>query len=163
MYCSTPGFPVFHFPLEFAQTHIYWVNDAIQPSHPLSLPFPLACNVSQHQGLFQGVNSSHQVAAKYWSFSFSISPSYEYSGLISFSIDWFDLLPVQGCSRVFSSSTVQKHQFFGAQPSLWSNSHIRTWLLEKPSLWLDGPLSTKWCLWFLICCLDYFNVFGFVF
>ena len=104
--------------------------------------------------------SSHQI---YWNFSFSIGPSNEYSGLISFSINWFDLLPVQGCSRVFSSSTVQKHQFFGAQPSLWSNSHIRTWLLEKPSLWLDGPLSTKWCLWFLICCLDYFNVFGFVF
>ena len=68
---------------------------------------------------------------------------------------WFPLgltglvsLLSKGLSRVFSSYTVQKHQFFGAQPSLWSNSHIRTWLLEKPSLWLDGPLSTKWCLCF---------------
>ena len=64
---------------------------------------------------------------KYWSFSFSISPSNEYSGLISFRIDYFDLL-----ARVFFSTTVEKYQFFRAQPSLWSNSHICTWLLEKP-------------------------------
>ena len=63
---------------------------------------------------------------KYWSFSFSISPSNEYSGLISFRIDWFDFLAVQGLSRVFSNTTVQKHQFFSFQPSLWSNSHIHT-------------------------------------
>ena len=68
---------------------------------------------------------------KYWSFSFSISPSNEYSGLISFWIDRFDLLPSKGLSRVFSSTTVQKYQFFSAQPSLWSSSHICTWLLEK--------------------------------
>ena len=61
---------------------------------------------------------------KYWSFSFSISPSNEYSGLISFRTDWFHLLVVQGLSRVFSSTTVQKHQFFSTQPSLWSNSHL---------------------------------------
>ena len=71
----------------------------------------------------------------YWIFSFSMSPSN--SGLISFRIDWFDLLAVQGTlSRVFSSTIVQKHQFFGAQSSLWSNSHIYTWLPEKPFLWL---------------------------
>ena len=71
---------------------------------------------------------------KCWSFNFSISPSNEYSGLISFRIDCFDLLAVQGTlSRVFSSPTVQKHQFFSSQPSLWSNSHIRTWLLESHS------------------------------
>ena len=69
---------------------------------------------------------------KYWSFSFSISPYNEYSGLISFRIDWFDLLAVRGLSRVFSNTTVQKHKFFSAQLSLWSNSHIHTWLLEKP-------------------------------
>ena len=63
---------------------------------------------------------------KYWSFSFSISPSDEYSGLISFRIDWSDLLAVQGLSRVFSSTTILKHQFFGRQPSLWSSSHICT-------------------------------------
>ena len=69
---------------------------------------------------------------KYWSFSFSISPSNEYSRLISFRIGWFDLLAVQGFSRVFSNTTVQKPQFFGAQLSLKSNSHIHIWLLEKP-------------------------------
>ena len=56
-------------------------------------------------------------------------------------------------SRVFSSTTVQKHQFFSTQPSFWSNWHISTWLLEKPQLWLYGPLSAKWCLCFLIQCL----------
>ena len=69
---------------------------------------------------------------KYWSFSFSTSLSNEYSGLISFRIDWFGLLAVQGTlPGVFSSTTVQKHQFFGIRPSLWSSSHICTWLLEK--------------------------------
>ena len=63
---------------------------------------------------------------KYWSFSFNISPSNEYSRLISFMIDCFDLLEVQGLSKVFFYATVQKHQFFGVQLSLWSNSHIHT-------------------------------------
>ena len=61
---------------------------------------------------------------EYWSLNFSISPSNEYSGLISFSIDWLDLMQIKGLSRVFSNTTVQKHQFFGTQPSLWFNSHI---------------------------------------
>ena len=65
--------------------------------------------------------------SKFWSFSFSVSLSNEYSGLISFRIDWFDLLTVQGLSRVFSNTIVQKHQFLNIQPSLWSNSHIHTW------------------------------------
>ena len=69
---------------------------------------------------------------KYWRFSFSISPSNKYSGFIYFRIDWFISLQSKGLSRVFPNITVQKHQFFGAQPSLWSNSHIHTWLLEKP-------------------------------
>ena len=69
---------------------------------------------------------------KYWSFSFSISPSNEYSGLISFRINWFYSLLSIGLLRVFSNTTVSKHQFFSAQPSLWSSSHIHTWLLEKP-------------------------------
>ena len=69
---------------------------------------------------------------KYWSFSFSISLSNEYSGLISFRIYWLDHRVSKGLSRVFSSTTVVKHQFFSAQPALWSNSHICTWLLEKP-------------------------------
>ena len=75
--------------------HVHWINDAIQPPHLLSSPSPPAFNLFQHEGLFQWVVSSHQVA-KYWNFSFSISPSNEYSGLISFKIDWFNLLAVQG-------------------------------------------------------------------
>ena len=95
MNCSTPGFPVFHHLSELAQTHVQWVGDAIQPSHPLSSPSPPAFNLSQH-----GVLSNESVPRirwpKYWSFSFSISPFSEYSGLISFRIDWFDLLVAQG-------------------------------------------------------------------
>ena len=93
--CSTPGFPVIHHLLELAQTHVHWVGDAIQPSHPLLPPSFPALNLFHHQGLFQWVGSLHQVA-KYWSFSFSISPSNECSGLFSFRIDWFDLFAVQG-------------------------------------------------------------------
>ena len=83
---STPGLPVHHQLPEFTQTHVQWVGDPTQPSHPLSSPFPPAPNPSQHQGLFQWVNSSHEVA-KYWSFSFSIIPSKEHPGLISFRKD----------------------------------------------------------------------------
>ena len=85
-----PGFSVRHQLLELAQTHVHRVGDAIQPSYPLSSPFPPAFNLSQHQGL-----SNESVLCirwpKNWSFSFGISPSNEYSGLISFRIDWFDL------------------------------------------------------------------------
>ena len=92
---STPGLPVHHQLPESTQTHVHQVSDAIQPSHPLSSPSPLALNLSQHQGLLKWFSSSHQVA-RYWSFSFNISPSNEYSGLISFRIDWLDLPAVQG-------------------------------------------------------------------
>ena len=91
---STPGLPVHHPLPEFIQTQVYRVGDAIQPSHPLSSPSPPAPNPSQHQSLFQGVNSSHQVASGVS--SFSIISSSEYSGLISFRMDWLDLLAVQG-------------------------------------------------------------------
>ena len=104
MECSTLGFPVQHQVPELAQTHVHWVGDAIQRSHPLSSPSSPALNLFQHQGLFQWVGSSHQVP-KYWSFSFSISPSNAYSGLISFRIDWFDLLTVQATLK----SLLQHH------------------------------------------------------
>ena len=95
MDCSTPGFPVHHQLLEPTQTHVHRIGDAIQPSHPLSSPSPPAFNLSQHQGLFQWVGSLYHIV-KISEFCFSISPSNEYSGLISFRIDWFDLLSVQG-------------------------------------------------------------------
>ena len=101
---STPGLPVHHQLPEFTQTHVHLVSDAIQPSHPLSSPSPLAPNPSQHQGLFQWVNSSHEVA-KVLKFSFSIIPSKEIPGLISFRMDWLDLLAVQGTLK----SLLQHH------------------------------------------------------
>ena len=112
----------------YAQIHVHLVSDAIQPSHLLLFPSTPAFYLSPNQGLSQWVSSSH-LWPTYW--NFSISPSNEYSGSIFFRTDWFDLLAVQGFSRIFSNTTFQKHQFFSAQPSLWSNSHIHTWLLEK--------------------------------
>ena len=79
--------------------------------------------------------------------------------------DWLPLelidliLQSEGLWRVFSNTTVQKHQFFSTQPSLWSSSYIHTWLLEKSQLWLDGPLLAKWCLCFSICCLGWSKLF----
>ena len=98
MDCSMADFPVHHQLLEPAQTYIHRVSDVIQPSHPLSSSSPPAFNLSQHPGLFQGVSSLHQVA-KVWNFTFSVSPSSEYSGLISFRMDWFHLLTVQGALK----------------------------------------------------------------
>ena len=92
---STPGFPVHHQLLELAQTHVHRVSDVIQPSHPLSSPSPPAPNPSQHQG-FSNEFALHFRCPKYWSFSFSISLYNVYAELISFRIDWFDLLAVQG-------------------------------------------------------------------
>ena len=109
MDCSTAGFPVLHYLLEFAQTEVQW---NIQLSHPLMPPSPPAFSLSQHQDLFQWVGSSYQVG-KVLELQLQYS---EYSGLISFRIDWLHLLAVQGTLRVFS--TVQKHHFFCAQLSL---------------------------------------------
>ena len=131
MDCHTPDFPVLHQLLELAQTHIHWVDDAIQPSHPLLSPSPPAFNLSQHQGLFQWVSSSHQVAIVL-DFSFSISPSVNIQDWSPLELTGWISLQSKGLSRVFCNTTVQKHQFFGTQLSLWSNSHIHTWLLEKP-------------------------------
>ena len=88
MDCSMPGLPVHHQLPELAQTQVHQAGDAIQPSHPVLSPSPPAFNLFQHQGLFQGQSIR--------SFSFSISPSSEYSGLIFFRMDWLDLLTVQG-------------------------------------------------------------------
>ena len=101
---STPGLPVHHQLSEFTQTHVHRVGDAIQPSHPLSSPSPPAPNPSQHQGLFQWVSSSREVA-KVLEFLFSIIPSNEHPGLVSFRMDWLDLLAVQGTLK----SLLQHH------------------------------------------------------
>ena len=124
MNCSMPGLPVHHQLPEFTQTHVHRVSDAIQPSHPLSSPSPPAPNPSQNQS-FSNESALRMRWPKYWSFSFSIIPSKEIPGLI-FRMDWLDLPAVQGTLRVFSNTKVQKHQFFGAQLSLYSTSHIHT-------------------------------------
>ena len=111
---------------------------SVMPSNHLILCCPLLLlpSVLLSIRVFSNESALCIRGANYWSLSFSICPSNEYSGLISFRVDWFDLLAVQGVfflhSRVFSNTTVQKHQFFSAQLSLWSSSHIHTWLLEKP-------------------------------
>ena len=94
MDCRTPGFPAHRQSPEFTQTHVHWVGDTIQLSHPLSSPSPPAFSLSQHQGFFKRVSSSHKWP-KYWSFSFNISPSNEHPGLISFGMDSVDLFAVQ--------------------------------------------------------------------
>ena len=93
--CSTPGLTVLQCILEFSQTQVHWVCDAIQPSHPLSPGSPTSLNLSQHESLFQWIGILISWP-NYWSFSLSISPSNEYSRLISFMIDWFDIHTVQG-------------------------------------------------------------------
>ena len=112
MDCSMPGFPVHHQLLEPAQTHVHRVCDAIQPCHPLSSLLLPAIFPSIR--VFSNASALHIRWPKYWSFSFSIGPSNEYSGLISF---WISLQS-KGLSRVFSNTTVQKYQFFGTQSSL---------------------------------------------
>ena len=104
MDCSTPGFPVCHQLPEFAQTYVHQVSDAIQPSHPLSSHSPPAFKLSQHQ-VFSNESVFCTRWPKYWSFNFSISPSNEYSGLISFKIDCFNLFAVQGTFK----SLLQHH------------------------------------------------------
>ena len=107
MDCSMSGFPVHHQLLELTKTHVDWVGDAIQPSHPLSSPSPPAFNLSQDQGLFQWVSSSHQVT-KVLEFQLQHQSFQDWfpSGLTG----WISLQS-KGLSRVFSNTTVQKHQF----------------------------------------------------
>ena len=104
MNCSTTGLPVHHQLLEFTQTHTHRVGDAIQPSHPLSSPSPPAPNPPNIR-VFSNESTLHMRWPKYWSFSFSIIPSKEHPGLISFRMDWLDLLAVQGTLK--SSPTPQ--------------------------------------------------------
>ena len=105
MDCSTPGFPVLHHIPEFVQTHVPWVDEVIQPPHPLSSPSPPALNLSSIRVFSSESVLCIRTQPKYWSFSFSISLSNEYSGLISFRMDWLDLLAVQGTLK----SLLQHH------------------------------------------------------
>ena len=117
MDCSTPGFAVLHQLLELGQTYVHRVGDSIQPSHPLSSSLLLPSMLPSNR-VFSNESVLHISWPKYWRFNFSIDPSNEYSGLISFRITGWISLQSKGLSRVFSNTTVQKHQFFGSQLSL---------------------------------------------
>ena len=139
MDCSSLGLPVQHELPEFTQTHVHWVGDAIQPSHPPSSPSPPALNLSQHQGLF-----SESVLCirwpKYWSFSFSISPSNEHSRLISFRMHWLDLLAVQGTLK----SLLQHHS---SKASVLQHSAFFIVQLSHPYMTTGKTTAlTKWTL-----------------
>ena len=114
---SMPSLPVHHQLPESTQTHVHWVGDAIQPSHPLSSPSPPALNLSQHQGLFKWVSSSHQVAKI---LEFQLRHVFPMNTQDWFPFGWTGWISLlsKGLSRVFSNTTVQKHQFFWAQLSL---------------------------------------------
>ena len=136
MDCKTPGLPVYHQLPEFTQTHVHWVSDAIQPSHPLSSPSPPTFNLPQHQGLF---NESVLCIRwpKYWSFSFSISPSNEYSRLTLFRIDWLDLLAVQG--------TLKNLQHHSSKPSVLRRSAFFIVQLSHPHMTTGKTTAlTRW-------------------
>ena len=132
---STPSSPVLHYLLKFAQTHVHWVGDAIQPSYPLSSPFLLPSTFSSIR-VFSKESVLHIRWPKYW--SFSISPSNEYSGSISFKIDWFDLLAVQETLKCLlqhhnsKASVLQCSAFFMVQPS---HPHMTTGKTTALTLW----------------------------
>ena len=133
---STPGLLVPHQFLEFTQTHVHWVGNAIQPSHPLSSPSPLAPNPSQHQSF--PMSQLCMRWPKYWSFSFSISPSNEHPGLISFRMDWLDLLAVQGTLK----SLLQHHS---SKASILWRSAFFTVQLSHPYMTPGKTIAlTRW-------------------
>ena len=126
MDCSTPGFPVHHHLLECTQTHVHWVSDAISSS-----VIPFSCLQSSPASGSSNESVLHIRWPKYWSFSFNISPSMNIQDWLPLGLTgWISLLS-KGLSRVFSNTTVQKHQFFGVHLSLCP-THIHTWQLEKP-------------------------------
>ena len=130
------GFPVHHQPPELTQTHVHWVGKAIQPSHPLSTPSPIF-NLSQHQGLFKWVSSSHQVA-KLLEPQLHISPSNEYLGLIYFRIDWLDFLAVQRTLK----SLLQHHR--SKVSALWGSAFFMI-QLSHPYMTTGKTIAlTRW-------------------
>ena len=128
MDCSTPGLPVLHRLVELAQTHVHWLSDAIQQSHPLLShlclqSFPASGSFPMNQ-FFTSAGQSISTSA-------TVLPM-NIQGWSPLGLTALSSLQSKGLSGLFSSTTIWKHQFFGTQPSLWSNSHMCTWLLEKP-------------------------------
>ena len=153
---STPGFPVHHHLPELAQTHVHWVSDAIHPSRPRSSPSSCLQSFAA-SGSFP-MSHFFPKWPKYW--SFSISPSHEYSQLISFRMDWLDLLAVQGTLK----SLLQHHS--SKASILWCSAFFMVQLSHpyiatgKTYFWLYRPLLAKWCLCFLLCFLIWCHSFS---
>ena len=148
---SSPGLPVHHQLPEFTETHVHGVSDAIQPSHPLLSPSPLAPNPSQHQSLFHE-STLHMRWPKYWSFSFSIIPSKEIPGLI-FRMDWLDLVAVQGTLKSLL-------QHYSSKASIFRHSASFSDQLSHPYMTTGKSIAlTRWTFvgrvisLLLICCL----------
>ena len=140
---SMPHFNCLHYLPEFAQTHVHWISDAIRPSHPLlppSLPstFPSIMDFSPVSWLFASGGRSIGASA-----SASVLPM-NTQGWFPLGLTSLISLLSKGLARVFSNTTVWKHQFFGAQPSLRSNSHIHTWLLERVMFTGKTIALTRW-------------------
>ena len=156
MNCSVPGFHVLHYLLEFTQTYVHQIGDAIQPSHHLSSPSPPAFKLSQHQvRVFSSESALHIKWPKYWSLNFSTSPSNEYSGLISFRLDWLDLLAVQGTHKSLL-------QHYSSKASILWYSAFFIVQLSQPYMTTGKTIAlTRWTfvgkvyLCFLICCLGW--------
>ena len=141
MDCSTPSFPVHHKLSELAQHHVHPVGDAIQPSHPLLSPSLPAFNLSQHQGLFQGVSSSHRVA-KILEFQLQHQSFQWYSGLISFRTDWFDLAVKSLLQHHSSKASVLQHSvFFIVQ---LSHTYMNTAKTKALTIWTSAFLPRRW-------------------
>ena len=138
MDCRTSGFPVYHQLPELSQIPVHQINrDAIQPSHPLSSPSPPTFNLSQHQ-VFSNESVLHIRWPKYWSISFIISPSYEYSGLISFRMDWLDLLVVQGTLK----NLLQHHS---SNASILQHSTF--FIVQLSHLYMTTGKTIAWTRW----------------
>ena len=153
MNCSMPGLPVHYQLPELTQTHVHWVGDAIQPSHLLSSPFPPAFNLSQHQGIFQWISSSHQVA-KVLEFQFQ-HQSFQWTPRTDLPyMDWLDLLAVQGTLKSLlqchssKASILRRSAFFTVQLS-------HPYMTSGKTIALTTWTLTKYCLWFLLCCLGW--------
>ena len=140
--CGTPGFPVFHYFLEPAQTHVHWIGDAIQPS-------PSLCSLLFQPSIFPSIRVfSNELALrirwpKYWTFSFSINLSNEYSGLVSFRIDWLVSLQFKRLSSVFSNIT---GLCYGKSEKRWSYSCTQ-WSLTKENWWEKEAICMTVCQW----------------
>ena len=154
--CRIPGFPVLHYLPEFAHTQVHWISDAIQTYHPLSSPSSPALNLSQHQRLFPRVSSSLQVAKVLGVSASAISPSNEYSGLISFRMDWLDLLAIQGTLK----SLLQHHSL--KTSILWSSAFF---MVQLSHPYMTTIALTIWIFFskvmslLLMCCLGLSQLF----